>query len=187
MCQRGPQGSVRVYVMLSSPSATYLASEKLDTLPLQELKQKLVNGSAYFKDWAADLKAVILAASEVPEHYIQPKPLYMLPIGHTWNSKPGVTLMGDAAHLMTPFAGEGVNAAMLDAMELAEQMVNATSTKSDAAWGEITLKYEEGMFIRAQEKMRESYENLELIFAEDSPKGFVEMMKSHGPPLDMEA
>jgi hypothetical protein len=43
------------------------------------------------------------------------------------------------------------------------------------------------MFVRAQEKMRDTYENLGLIFAEDSPKGFVEIMKSHWPPLDAEA
>jgi len=83
ICQRGSQNSVRVYVMLSSPSTSYLSSEKLDALPLPELKHTLVNNPAYFKDWATDLKALILAASEDLKHYIPPKPLYMLPIGHT--------------------------------------------------------------------------------------------------------
>ena len=50
---------------------------------------------------------------------ITPRLLYTLPAGHKWTCQRGVTLLGDAAHPMTPFGGNGVNFAMLDAAEVA--------------------------------------------------------------------
>ena len=46
----------------------------------------------------------------------------MLPMGVRWESRPGLKFLGDAAHLMTPFIREGVNAAMRDAVGLAKAM-----------------------------------------------------------------
>ncbi|PTB67792.1 FAD/NAD(P)-binding domain-containing protein [Trichoderma citrinoviride] len=55
--------------------------------------------------------------------------LFRLPVGAKWEHKPGVTLIGDAAHLMTPHAGEGVNQALEDAMILARVILKAQSAE----------------------------------------------------------
>lgn len=49
-----------------------------------------------------------------------PRPIYCMPTDQTWQAQPNLTMIGDAAHVMPPFAGEGVNMAMLDALELSE-------------------------------------------------------------------
>lgn len=45
-------------------------------------------------------------------------PMWMLLADHTWESRPGLTMTGDASHAMPPFTGKGVNLAIVDALEL---------------------------------------------------------------------
>jgi len=53
-----------------------------------------------------------------------PRPQYCMPLDQHWHAKSNITLLGDAAHWMPPFAGEGVNMAMLDALQLSEALTN---------------------------------------------------------------
>ncbi len=52
------------------------------------------------------------------------RPQYCMPPDQQWDAKPNITMLGDAAHLMPPYAGEGVNMAMQDALELCEALLS---------------------------------------------------------------
>ena len=77
--------------------------------------------------------------------------LYQFPVGFTWPHKPGVTLLGDAAHVMTPFAGIGVNTAFYDAIVLSEQIV-AYTVDADHAHPEVSQVERLDAYVRLYEK-----------------------------------
>lgn len=90
---------------------------------------------------------------------------------HRWEPKSGVTLIGDAAHLMAP-SGEGANLAMLDAAELAEGIAKNYDNIDD-----VIKEYESRMFSRSEEEQQESHEILDICLGEDSPERFVKLFK----------
>jgi 2-polyprenyl-6-methoxyphenol hydroxylase-like FAD-dependent oxidoreductase len=180
MAQRGSVDSVRMYLMLKSPSSTYLSDTSLDALSPSQLKQKLLTSSELYATWGESLKDLLCAACDAEAEggeEISAKPLYMLPVGHTWTHRQGLTLIGDAAHLMTPFAGEGVNMAMLDALELSQGIIKAVADGAGYSLDAAVKQYEEGMFPRAAETTAEAERNKEMVFSKDSPKEFVQFFK----------
>jgi 2-polyprenyl-6-methoxyphenol hydroxylase-like FAD-dependent oxidoreductase len=187
MSHRGSLDSTCLYLMISSTSSTFLADRGLDAQDRRKLSEILLSDPDFFTDWGQELKELIRVACE-DEHDtecpVSIKPLYMLQPGE-WQWKQhgasGATLIGDAAHLMTPFAGEGVNMAMLDALKLAQGIITACQTDSSGI-NDAMRVYEEEMFVRAQEKMAETWQNLQVIFADDGAAGIVRMMESHDPP-----
>lgn len=67
-----------------------------------------------FKNWSS----VWLELFENADTGFIPRPQYYMPFDQSWKSRSNLTILGDAAHVMPPYAGEGVNMAMLDAVEL---------------------------------------------------------------------
>ena len=69
-----------------------------------------------YQDWSPELVTMLTQV----EAGFQRWPISVMPPDHRWETQPGLTMIGDASHVMPPFTGKGVNLALLDALELAE-------------------------------------------------------------------
>ncbi|MEN2435838.1 NAD(P)/FAD-dependent oxidoreductase [Weeksellaceae bacterium A-14] len=90
-----------------------------------------------------------------------PRPQYYFPFDQSWPPQANLTMIGDAAHRMPPFAGEGANVAMQDAFELAEVLTNGQFVNIKSA---ITY-FEKDMIARGAEATKGTLENMEKMFA----------------------
>ena len=124
--QRLGDGSIRVGISLRAED------RDIDTF---RTKRALLD---MFAGWDPRLTALIEAGDSAPT----PRRIEAMPTGTRWDHQPGVTLIGDAAHLMPP-VGEGANQAMLDGAELAAELA-AHPADPDSA----IRTYEEAMFTR---------------------------------------
>lgn len=104
-----------------------------------------------------------------------PRPIYCMPFEQDWKALPNLTMLGDAAHVMPPFAGEGANMAMLDALELSECL---TSDKHGTFQEAISF-YEIEMRKRAAIAAQYSLENGERMHSEKALDEMLKMFKEH--------
>lgn len=121
-----------------------------------------------FKDWAEPLVKLTQVADESD---FTARSLYILPPGHRWKHRAKVTLIGDAAHLMTPHAGEGVNVAMEDALNLAQAIIRSVEIEDavDALDKEISA-FEDDMMTRATRVQNHSFANTkDMYFTPGAP------------------
>jgi 2-polyprenyl-6-methoxyphenol hydroxylase-like FAD-dependent oxidoreductase len=124
-----------------------------------------------FDGWAPELTALITDGETAPVL----RTLNALPIGHQWDRVPGVTLLGDAAHLSPP-NGEGANLAMYDGAELGQAMA-AHPDDIEAALTE----YEQGLFPRSAEAAIEAARDFELCFGDKTPHSLIDLLTGQVP------
>ena len=122
-----------------------------------------------FDGWAPELTALITDGETAPVL----RPLHALPIGHRWDRVPGVTLLGDAAHLAPP-NGEGANLAMYDGAELGK----AIAAHPDDVEAALT-EYEQAMFARSADAATEAARDFELCFGDNAPHSLIDLLTGH--------
>ncbi|MFI7427849.1 FAD-dependent oxidoreductase [Micromonospora sp. NPDC049836] len=132
VAQRNSGGHVKVYARFRAPLDWHT---DLDLADVEAVRSHL---TALFPGWAAPALDLLRHGTAFAH-----RPLYVLPVGHTWPHVPGVTLLGDAAHLMPPL-GVGANLAMLEGAELAEAIA-----ADPADLDEVVRAFEEQMCARA--------------------------------------
>ena len=163
--QRNGDGSIRAYATFRSPDGSF--PDMKEALSDAAASRKAV--ASLFQGWAPKILNIIHACDDI----LTLRPLMVLPVGVKWPSKPGVALLGDAAHLMVPF-GEGANQAMQDGAELALKLAQY----SDA--NEAIAAYEKKMFERTKAAAEDSAQALEMCISPNGAQQLAEFLSQAG-------
>ena len=167
-----PDGSVLFYAGLKTASDEARQSLKAASAPEQRVAWFHANFKGWSKLWAPLFQEAVSMVW---------RPILVCPPGQHWQPRANVTLIGDAAHVMPPYAGEGVNMAMLDALVLSKLLLSEPMSAAAIA------AYEAEMFARMHEMTAGTLMNTEMFYAPDAADRVVAMFQSFagtkaGPP-----
>ena len=165
LAHREPNGVLHTYVALKKPE------DWVGNMDFSDPASVLARVAREFDGWASELTALITDGETDPVG----RPIYSLPVEHRWDRVPGVTLLGDAAHLMAP-SGEGANLAMYDGAELGKALATHPGDIEAAL-----IAYEQDLFARSASAAAEADRNLKLFFDENSPQSVVDLFTNYQP------
>ncbi|MER5779863.1 NAD(P)/FAD-dependent oxidoreductase [Streptomyces sp. NPDC002039] len=165
VAQRNSGGHIRVYVGMRVDEEWHRHAG-LDLTDTAAVRAVLLDR---FGGWSPDLLGFI---TDTDAGYTN-RPLYALPVPHTWAPTPGLTLLGDAAHLMSPFSGMGANLAMLDGADLAQALVDHPTVD------QAVTAYEKVLLPRSIEAAEGAAEGIDGAFAPDSAEQTLAHMTGH--------
>lgn len=163
LAHREPNGVLHTYIELIKPQ------EWVDNSDFSDSAIALDRVLKEFDGWAPELTALITEGETPPVL----RPIYALPVDHRWSRLPGVTLLGDAAHLMIP-SGEGANLAMFDGAELAKAI--ATNPEDIEA---ALNAYETEMFSRSAKEAVDAQEVLKVCLGPNAPQSLLDFFERH--------
>ncbi|MFF9624927.1 FAD-dependent oxidoreductase [Streptomyces griseosporeus] len=152
--QRNGGDHIRVYIIQRVP-VDWIAAAGLTMEDTDGIRALLLDR---YRDWAPSLRRLL---TDNDGRYVD-RPIFALPVPHTWEHNPTVTLLGDAAHLMPPL-GVGVNLAMLDASELALALAQHDTVD------EAVRAYEKSMLPRSTEMQHLLDNGAEHLLSTDLP------------------
>ncbi len=165
LAHREPNGVLHTYAELNKPK------DWIDSIDFSDAATALAKVAEEFDGWARELTALITDGESDPV----PRPIHALPVEHRWDRVPGVTLLGDAAHLMIP-SGEGANLAMFDGAELGKAIA-AYSGDVEAA----LTAYERDLFPRSAAEAAEAEGILQVCLGPNAPQSLLDFFTSHQP------
>ena len=159
---REPGNVIHTYITLRQTEA------ELDQIDFNNSNVALKQLAHQFDQWHNDLLALINESEKGPIL----RKIHALPVGHQWDRVPGVTILGDAAHVMTP-AGEGANLAMFDGSELAQAIIEHPNDIETAF-----AQYEQALFPRSEKAAARADQMLDKHLSDRSPYDFAEVLSN---------
>ncbi|MGH8778385.1 FAD-dependent oxidoreductase [Paraburkholderia sp.] len=168
IAQRNGNAHVRVYAIFRVP--VDWAAKRFDFASPAAVREELIREFEGFDEGILDL---FRAGNDC----FAVRPIHALPVGHCWQHRAGLTLIGDAAHVMSPFGGDGVNNAMFDASELARLLVGNDD------WSAAVTEYETQMFARIVESAEGAAEGAATFLSHDGEALTLELYRSHQAEL----